>query len=196
VILATGFRSSYPFLPQYYDGATREPPAGSATTVSPFLPLDGSHIRDLYLDQFYLRDPTLVFIGCALSVLCFVPHLSHSELQSCRRSRLWITRRSLWPRSGQIRQNSQAVRLCGCCTRRPWRNVEDTARTPCSWVQLSCRASYSFFVLSCNLPSSRVIARLAYLIGWLNEAAVEYGGKQVRYFRSRRDHDTDDARPG
>ena len=63
VILATGFRYSFPFLPQYYDGAKYVPRASSAATVSPFLPLDGSHIRDLYLDQFYLRDPTLVFLG-------------------------------------------------------------------------------------------------------------------------------------
>ena len=76
MIFATGFRCSFPFLPQYYDGATYEPHAGSATTVSPLLPLDGSHIRDLYLDQFYLRDPTLAFIGCAWLFLSVVLHLS------------------------------------------------------------------------------------------------------------------------
>ena len=75
MILATGFRYSLPFLPQYYDGATYEPHAGSATTVSSFLPLDGTHIRDLYLDQFYLRDPTLAFVGCRRPVLSVVPHL-------------------------------------------------------------------------------------------------------------------------
>lgn len=63
MILATGFRYSFPFLSQYYDGETYVPDEGSAKTVSPFLPLDGSHIRDLYLDIFYIQDPTLAFIG-------------------------------------------------------------------------------------------------------------------------------------
>ena len=79
-MLATGFRYSFPFLPQYYDGAEYMPHAGSATTVSPFLPLDGSYIRNLHLDQFYIRDPTLAFLGgpsrCYL--LCFT--LAYSEI--------------------------------------------------------------------------------------------------------------------
>ena len=33
-------------------------------------------------------------------------------------------------------------------------------------------------------------------MGWLNEAAAKYGGKQVRCIRSRRDLGTDGARPG
>ena len=82
MILATGFRYSFSFLPQYYDGADYVPHAGSATTVSPFLPSDGSHIRDLYLDQFYLRDPTLAFLGGSwrFCVLCLT--FAHSEAQS------------------------------------------------------------------------------------------------------------------
>lgn len=38
MILATGFRYAYPFLPHYYDGAIHAPQHGSATTPSPFLP--------------------------------------------------------------------------------------------------------------------------------------------------------------
>lgn len=75
MILATGFRYSFPFLSQYYDDATYVPHEGSAPTVSPFLPLDGSHVRDLYLDLFYIRDPTLAFIGGSWPVLCVVLHL-------------------------------------------------------------------------------------------------------------------------
>lgn len=70
MILSTGFRCSFPFLPQYYDGATYVPHEGSAKTASPFIPLDGSHIRDLYLDMFYIQDPTLAFIGSLYPVLC------------------------------------------------------------------------------------------------------------------------------
>ena len=70
MIFATGYRYSFPFLSQYYDGATYVPHEGSASTVSPFFPLDGSHVRDLYLDLFYMRDPTLAFIGGSWPVMC------------------------------------------------------------------------------------------------------------------------------
>jgi hypothetical protein len=33
-------------------------------------------------------------------------------------------------------------------------------------------------------------------MGWLNEAAAKYGGKQVRYIHSRRDPETDNVDPG
>ncbi|KAF8553185.1 FAD/NAD(P)-binding domain-containing protein [Imleria badia] len=72
IILATGFRYSFPYLPQYYDGATCVPHEGSARTVSPFLPLDGSHLRDLYLDTFYIQDPTLAFTGMTGATQVFV----------------------------------------------------------------------------------------------------------------------------
>ena len=149
MIFATGFRYSFPFLPQYCDGAKHVPHAGSATTVSSFLPLDGSHVRDLYLDQFYLRDPTLAFLGRSwFCVLCFT--FAHSKMQSLwphHRSLLYPTRRLRWPKSGQIRQSSQTVKRCGRCTRRPWRNAEDTANTSCSWVQNGIQASRLFLVL-------------------------------------------------
>ena len=153
MILATGFRFSFPFLPQYYDDAKHVPHAGCSATVSPFLPLDGSHIRDLYLDQFYLRDPTLAFLGGSwrFCVLCFT--FAHSEMQSLwphRRSLLHNIRRLRWPKSGQIRQSSQTAKQCWLCTRRPWRNAEDTASMPCFWVQNDIRASPLFLVLFWN----------------------------------------------
>jgi len=52
-----------------------EPHVDSAITVSSFLPLDGTHIRDLYLDQFYLRDPSLAFIECRMPFFSVVLHL-------------------------------------------------------------------------------------------------------------------------
>lgn len=71
MILATGFRYSFPFLPQYYDGATHVPHEGCAKTVPHFLPSDGSHVRDLHLDLFYIQDPTLAFIGSSWPVSLF-----------------------------------------------------------------------------------------------------------------------------
>ncbi|KAF8135533.1 hypothetical protein EV363DRAFT_1447304 [Boletus edulis] len=51
MILATGFRYSLPFLPQYYDDATYDPHECSAKMVLIFLPLDGSHIRTVTLGR-------------------------------------------------------------------------------------------------------------------------------------------------
>jgi hypothetical protein len=67
VIFATGYRYSFPFLPQYYDDALYMPHEGSVATVWPFLALDGSHIRDLHLDLFYIRDPTLALLAGSCS---------------------------------------------------------------------------------------------------------------------------------
>ena len=157
MIFATGYRYSFPFLSQYYDGATYVPHEGSASTVSPFLPLDGSHIRDLYLDHFYMQDPTLAFIGGLWPVLCVVFHLSFSHMQSPwaarGRSFFRITRRSRWLKSGQTRQSFRAVRRWGHCTRRVWRNVEDMARTSCSSVRNSFWASHLSLVPVLGLTS-------------------------------------------
>ncbi|KAI9573778.1 hypothetical protein HD554DRAFT_2166551 [Boletus coccyginus] len=146
VIFATGFRCSFPFLPQYYDGATYEPHVGSAKTVSPFLPLDGSHIRDLYLDLFYLQDPTLAFIGFTLGMVPF----QFPDYTTLALARVWTNTAKL-PSS----RTMQAL-------------YEKT---------LEERGGYGKYCMF--LGPERFAASLAYFIGWLNEAAVKYGGKQV-----------------
>ncbi|KAF8556436.1 FAD/NAD(P)-binding domain-containing protein [Imleria badia] len=146
VILATGFRYSFPFLPQYYDGATYEPHAGSATTVSPFLPLDGSYIRDLYLDQFYIQDPTLAFLGFPLGTPSFI----YPEYTALALAKVWTHKAKL--------PGTQTMRaLYG-------KTVEE-------------RGGFGKYVLFWG--PERSLAIFAYMIGWLNEAAAKYGGKQV-----------------
>ncbi|KAF8556440.1 FAD/NAD(P)-binding domain-containing protein [Imleria badia] len=146
VILATGYRYSFPFLPQYYDGATYEPHAGSSMTVSPFLPLDGLYIRDLYLDQFYLRDPTLAFLGVPLGT----PSFTLAEYTALALAKVWANKAKL--------PNSQTMRAL----------YEKTV------VE---RGGYGRYVLFWG--SERSAAMFTFLIGWLNEAAAKYGGKQV-----------------
>ncbi|KAF8556446.1 FAD/NAD(P)-binding domain-containing protein [Imleria badia] len=146
VILATGYRYSFPFFPQYYDGATYEPHAGSATTVTAFLPMDGSHIRDLYLDQFYLRDPTLAFLGVSLSSSSFL----FAEYTAFALAKVWTNTAKL--------PNTQTMESLYNKT------VEE-------------RGGYGKYLLF--LPQDQYLAHVVYLIGWLNQAAVKYGGKQV-----------------
>ncbi|KAF8438900.1 hypothetical protein L210DRAFT_3612667 [Boletus edulis BED1] len=140
VIFSTGFRYSFPFLPQYYDGATFLPHEGSAKSVSPFLPLDGSYIRDLYLDIFHIQDPTLAFIGMTLGTQTF----ALSEYSTLALAKVWSNMAKL-PSSQTMRERYD-------------KTVEE-------------RGGYGKHVL--------FLASIAYLIGWLNEAATTYGGKQV-----------------
>ncbi|KAH0836316.1 hypothetical protein J3R83DRAFT_7865 [Lanmaoa asiatica] len=140
VILATGFRYSFPFLSHYYDGATYIPHEGSTLTVSPFLPVDGTYIRDLYLDLFYLQDPTLAFIGIPAGARVF----SSSDYAALALAKVWT----------------------------------NTAKLPSSPTMLALhekeveeRGGYGKYAL--------FLASVAYMIGWLNEAAAKYGGKQV-----------------
>ncbi|KAF8553187.1 FAD/NAD(P)-binding domain-containing protein [Imleria badia] len=146
VILATGFRYSFPYLPQYYDGATYVPHEGSARTVSPFLPLDGSHLRDLYLDLFYIQDPTLAFIGMPEGTQSFV----FSEYSTLALAKVWSNTAKL--------PNSQTMRALHDET------VEE-------------RGGYGKYVMFWG--PQRTSAMIAYLVGWLNQAAVKYGGKQI-----------------
>ncbi|KAF8556439.1 FAD/NAD(P)-binding domain-containing protein [Imleria badia] len=146
VTLATGFRYSFPFLPQYYDGATYEPHAGSATIVSPFLPSDGLYIRDLYLDQFYLRDPTLAFLGFPLGISPIVS----TEYTALAVAKVWTNKAKL--------PDTQTMRAL----------YEKTVAE---------RGGYGKYVMFWGPERSSAI--FAYIIGWLNEAAAKYGGKQV-----------------
>ncbi|KAG8215014.1 hypothetical protein J3R82DRAFT_8420 [Butyriboletus roseoflavus] len=140
VIFATGYRYSFPFLSQYYDGSTYVPHEGSTLTLSSFLPLDGSHIRDLYLDLFYIRDPTLAFIGVTLQT----PTFPFSDYTTLALAKVWTSTAKL-PSSQTMRALHE-------------KSVEE-------------RGGYG--------KNALYLVRITYLIGWLNEAAVNYGGKQI-----------------
>ncbi|KAF9240428.1 hypothetical protein BU15DRAFT_74021 [Melanogaster broomeanus] len=146
VILATGFRYSFPFLPQYYDDTLYTPHEGSVATVSPFLALDGSHLRDLHLDLFYIRDPTLAFLGINLGTQPF----SYSDYLCLALAKVWSNTAKL--PSSQIMQEMHEEL------------VED-------------RGGYGKNLQF--LGPGRLTDNIRYFIGWLNQAAVEYGGKQI-----------------
>ncbi|KAF5343912.1 hypothetical protein D9758_012108 [Tetrapyrgos nigripes] len=60
IIAATGFRYAFPFLPQYHNpslGRDDHTPVGSKAPLI----TDCSHIRSLYMDIFYIEEPTLGF---------------------------------------------------------------------------------------------------------------------------------------
>ncbi|WWC66071.1 uncharacterized protein I303_108693 [Kwoniella dejecticola CBS 10117] len=70
LIFGTGFRYSFPFLPQYHNSSVK----GNAPVDSEEQPIvtDGSHVRSLYLDTFYIDQPTLAFQGQNVGIQTFV----------------------------------------------------------------------------------------------------------------------------
>lgn len=62
VIFATGFRYSFPFLPQYHNPSVGPKEQGPKNLPQPIV-TDGTHLRNLYLDIFYIEEPTIGFVN-------------------------------------------------------------------------------------------------------------------------------------
>ena len=62
ILLATGYRYSYPFLPIYHNSSLGVNDTAPTDGVQPIV-TDGTHLRSLHLDAFYIPDPTLGFIN-------------------------------------------------------------------------------------------------------------------------------------
>ncbi|KAH7921864.1 FAD/NAD(P)-binding domain-containing protein [Leucogyrophana mollusca] len=146
IIFATGFRYSFPFLPHYYDGAAYTPHEGSSRRATPFLPTDGSHIRDLYLDLFYIRDPTLALLGVNFGTQTF----SYNNYLTLALAKVWSNTAKLPSVAGMWQMYDKVLEDRGGHGRH-----------------------FQF------LGPQRLAANIRFFMGWLNEAAVEYGGKQI-----------------
>ncbi|KAF9078556.1 FAD/NAD(P)-binding domain-containing protein [Rhodocollybia butyracea] len=86
IILATGFRYTLPFFPQYQNSSLRANetiPVGSGQP-QPLL-TDGTHIRSLHMDLFYIEEPTLGFINFNLNVDAFL----YSEFAAVVIGKVW-----------------------------------------------------------------------------------------------------------
>ncbi|KPM42121.1 hypothetical protein AK830_g4428 [Neonectria ditissima] len=59
VVLATGYLTSYPFLPQYHSDSTDI----DAATPDILVTSEGNMVHHLHKDIFYIEDPSLAFIG-------------------------------------------------------------------------------------------------------------------------------------
>ncbi|WRT69902.1 uncharacterized protein IL334_006893 [Kwoniella shivajii] len=70
IIFGTGFRYAFPFLPQYHNSSV----SGNEPADSEEQPIvtDGSHVRSLYLDTFYIDQPTLAFQGQNVGIQTFI----------------------------------------------------------------------------------------------------------------------------
>jgi hypothetical protein len=145
IILATGFRYSYPFLPQYHNsslGINDTAPPGS---IQPIV-TDGTHLRSLYLDAFYIPDPTLTFINANFGMQSF----TYAEFVSLAIAKIW---------SGTADFPSTADL---------WRRYYKLYKERKGYGR-----HFQF------LGTERTHENLRFFQGWLNDAAVKYGGRQI-----------------
>ncbi|TFK31089.1 hypothetical protein BDQ12DRAFT_694562 [Crucibulum laeve] len=104
IIFGTGFRYTYPFLPQYHNsslGLNDTIPRGEG--IQPIV-TDGTHLRSLYLDSFYIEEPTLAFVNVNFGLQSF----TYAEFVSLAVAKVWAGKADfpstpeLWKRYDEI----------------------------------------------------------------------------------------------
>ncbi|KAJ7248815.1 FAD/NAD(P)-binding domain-containing protein [Mycena rebaudengoi] len=139
VIFATGFRYSFPFLPQFHDSS------GFTANARPIV-TDGTHLRSLYKDFIYIEEPTIGFLSMNWGMQSF----TYSEYLSLALAKVW-SRTAILPASAELwRENEQRVKDRG-----------------------GYGKHFQF------LGADRTSENIRFFVGWLNDAAVRFGGRQI-----------------
>ncbi|KAF9067741.1 hypothetical protein BDP27DRAFT_1225424 [Rhodocollybia butyracea] len=110
IVLATGFRFSLPFLPQYQNSSLRPNetvPIGSGRPQP--LITDGSHLRSLHMDLFYIEEPTLGFINFNEGIETF----TLSEFSAAAIGKVWAGEAKLPPKQRMWDMHWQRLRDAG-----------------------------------------------------------------------------------
>jgi len=103
IIFGTGFRYSFPFLSQYHNssiGLNDTAPRGSPQPII----TDGSHVRSLYMDTFYIDDPTLAFVNVNSGPYSFI----YPEYVSLAIAKVWAGKADL-PCTAEIWRRCEKV---------------------------------------------------------------------------------------
>ncbi|KAF9043300.1 hypothetical protein BJ165DRAFT_1405635 [Panaeolus papilionaceus] len=145
IIFATGFRYTYPFLPQYHNSSLGPKDHADPDAIQPIV-TDGSHLRSLYLDAFYIPDPTLTFINANFGMQSF----TYAEFVSLAIAKVWAGKAD-FPSTAAL-----------------WRNYEEVYKDRRGYGR-----HFQF------LGIERTKANLRHFQGWLNSAAIKYGGRQI-----------------
>ncbi|KAJ3773442.1 FAD/NAD(P)-binding domain-containing protein [Lentinula raphanica] len=148
IIFATGFRYAFPFLPQYHNASLRPNETIPISDRRPQpLVTDGTHIRSLHLDLFYIEEPTIGFINMNLGIESFM----YSEFAASAIAKVW---------KGEAKLPS---------TKEMW---------DMHWRRVA-EAGGAYGGQFMYLGSAKEAAMVRYIVGWLNEDAVKYGGHQI-----------------
>ncbi|TFK26048.1 FAD/NAD(P)-binding domain-containing protein [Coprinopsis marcescibilis] len=92
VIFGTGFRYTYPFLSDYHNqklGVNGTLPRVEGV-IQPIV-TDGTHVRSLWYDSFYIPDPTLLFINANFGMQSF----TYAEFIALAAAKVWSGRADL-----------------------------------------------------------------------------------------------------
>ncbi|KAJ7724717.1 FAD/NAD(P)-binding domain-containing protein [Mycena maculata] len=139
VVFATGFRYSFPFLPQFHNSS-------ASASRHPII-TDGTHLRSLYEDFLSINEPTIGFLNMNWGGQTFT-YIEHLSLALAK---IWACK---------------AV-LPGTATM--WHKYQN---------QVKERGGYGRQLQF--LGSKCVAENIHFFVAWLNDAAVKFGGRQVR----------------
>ncbi|KAJ7717985.1 hypothetical protein B0H16DRAFT_1897773 [Mycena metata] len=137
VIFATGFRYSFPFLPQFHNS--------TSPSVNPIV-TDGTHLRSLHQDFLYIEEPTIGFLSMNWGMQSF----TYAEYLSLALAKVW-SRKAILPGTAEL-----------------WRIYDQRVKD---------RGGYGRHLQF--LGSERTAANIRFFVGWLNDAAVKFGGRQI-----------------
>uniref|UniRef100_A0A0W0EY60 FAD/NAD(P)-binding domain-containing protein n=1 Tax=Moniliophthora roreri TaxID=221103 RepID=A0A0W0EY60_MONRR len=104
IIAGTGFRYSFPFLPQYHNTTFKNDELSPGAIVT-----DGSHIRSLHLDLVYIEEPTIGFINMNNGMQSF----QYGEFASLALAKIWLGHAKLPTKSEMWRIHEERVKAEG-----------------------------------------------------------------------------------
>ncbi|KZP31937.1 FAD/NAD(P)-binding domain-containing protein [Athelia psychrophila] len=145
IIFASGYRYTFPFLPQYHNSSIGLDEYAPEGTVQPLV-TDGTHIRSLHLDLFYIEEPTIGFLNMNLGMQSFV----YAEYLALALAKVWGDKAKLPSYEEQWRLHRERVHTQGGYGRH-----------------------FQY------LGAKRTAEMIRFFVGWLNDAAVKYGGRQI-----------------
>ncbi|RDB31080.1 Flavin-containing monooxygenase ustF2 [Hypsizygus marmoreus] len=145
VLFATGYRYTFPFLPQYHNSSVKFQENRAGNSPQPIV-TDGTHLRSLYLDIFYIEEPTIGFVDMNVGMQSF----TYAEYIGVALTKVWAGKAKI-PSTPEL-----------------WRIQEKHVE------ELGGYGSYFQF-----LGTERTEKYIRFFLGWLNEAAVKHGGRQI-----------------
>ncbi|KII86697.1 hypothetical protein PLICRDRAFT_55612 [Plicaturopsis crispa FD-325 SS-3] len=148
IIFSTGYRYTFPYLPQYHNSSIGINDTATGGAIQPLV-TDGSHVRSLHLDLFYIEEPTIAFLTRPFGL-----------------AEYWaVALAKVWDNKAKLPSTSELWRI--------------------HWGHVKSQGGYGKHFQFLGADKGNALAR--YLIGWLNDAAVKYGGRQLDTIPKERD---------
>ncbi|KAG6907920.1 hypothetical protein DXG01_006850 [Tephrocybe rancida] len=165
VLFATGYRYTFPFLPQFHNSSVKHTDDEPNVYPHPIV-TDGTHLRALYLDAFSIDDPTLGFIDMNVGMQSF----TYSEYLAVALTKLWSNQASI-PDTAELwrLQRVRVQQLGGYGPHFQFLGAEKTDGED--------HVIYNLIIKPSSEPVFAVLIR--FFLGWLNDAASKYGGRTI-----------------